>query len=49
MYRDYVFEELHVKMGHLGADRVVALARDRFYWPRMASDIAEFIQEMLLY
>ena len=25
-----VFEELHEKMGHLGADRVVALAREIF-------------------
>lgn len=44
-YRDYVYDELHAKMGHLGTDRVVALAQERFYWPRMASDIAEFIQK----
>lgn len=45
MYRDYVYDELHAKMGHLGSERVVALAQDRFYWPRMASDIAEFIHK----
>ena len=45
MYRDYVYDELHAKMGHLGSEQVVALAQDRFYWPRMASDIAEFIHK----
>ena len=28
-----VLKELHVEMGHLGVDRVVDLARSRFYWP----------------
>ena len=26
-------------MGHLGADRVIQLARERFYWPKLESDI----------
>lgn len=43
--RDYVYNELHAKMGHLGSDRVLALAQERFYWPRMAWDIGEFIQK----
>ena len=30
-------------MGHLGVDRVVSLARERFYWPDMRQDIANFI------
>ena len=30
-------------MGHLGADRTVHLARQRFYWPWMQSDIEDFI------
>ncbi|KAI8480643.1 hypothetical protein Bbelb_416550 [Branchiostoma belcheri] len=29
-------------MGHLGADRVVCLARQRFYWPKMQRDIVEY-------
>ena len=33
-----VYEELHEKMGHLGADRVLELARARFYWPHMQRD-----------
>lgn len=34
-----VLKELHDKMGHLGSDRVLHLARERFYWPRMQSDV----------
>ena len=45
MYRDYVYNELHAKMGHLGSERVVAPVQDRFYWLRMASDIAELIHK----
>ena len=38
-----VYEELHQKMGHVGADRVIALARDRFHWPGIAKDITNFV------
>ena len=34
-YRALVLKELHNNMGHLGAERVFDLARERFYWPRM--------------
>ena len=30
-------------MGHLGADRVIQLARERFYWPKMESDIIHIV------
>ena len=39
-----VYEELHVKLAHIGVEKVVDLAQQRFYWPRMASDIKNFIQ-----
>ena len=42
-YKHLVFEELHVNMGHLGPERVVQLARERFYWPGMESDIHDYI------
>ena len=41
-----VYRELHEKMGHLGAERVVNLARDRFYWPGMQRDIEHYIQNV---
>lgn len=39
-----VLNELRVEMGHLGVDRVVALARARFCWPHMCQDIANFVK-----
>ena len=34
-----VFRELHEEMGHLGVERVLHLANERFFWPRMKRDI----------
>ncbi|XP_070556581.1 protein NYNRIN-like [Ptychodera flava] len=42
-YRPLVYKELHEDMGHLGVERVVTLARDRFYWPQMQKDIEQYI------
>ena len=42
-YKALVFEELNVKMGHLGPDRVVQLAQERFFWPKMVEDIHHFV------
>ena len=42
-YRRLVYKELHEEMGHLGADRTVHLARQRFHWHWMQSDIEYFI------
>ena len=44
-FHDTVFTELHVKMAHLGSNRVIELAQQRFYWPGMARDIANFVQK----
>ena len=43
--RKFVYQELHEEMGHLGIDRVYALARERFYWPNMESDIENHISK----
>ena len=32
-YKELVYKYLHGEMGHLGVERVVHLARQRFYWP----------------
>ena len=39
-----VYVELHEKMGHLGLERVLDLARRRFFWPRMAADMDSYIK-----
>ena len=40
-----VYTELHEKMGHLGLERVLDLARRRFFWPHMAADIDHYIKK----
>ena len=42
-FRRTVYRELHEEMGHLGVERVLALARERFYWPHMRRGIDNFI------
>ena len=44
-YHNLVYEELHQKLGHVGVEKVCDLAQRRFYWPRMAADIQNFIQK----
>ena len=43
-YHQTVYVELHEKLAHIGADKVVDLAQQRFYWPRMSSDIEHYIR-----
>ena len=38
-----VYKELHQEMGHLGTERVLQLARERFYWPHMQRDSTHFV------
>ena len=35
--------ELHNNMGHVGAERVLHLVRDRFYWPHMQADVEKHV------
>lgn len=44
-----MYHELHEEMGHLGVERVLALARERFYWPYMRKDIEHFINHTYKY
>lgn len=37
--RSTVLQSLHDRMGHMGIERTLDLARTRFYWPRMAADV----------
>ena len=43
---EIVYTELHEKMGHLGSDRTLALARDKFNWPGMAKDMNHYVTEV---
>ena len=42
--RRMVFDLAHGNMGHLGKDRVIELLRDRFYWPRMLSNVEAWVK-----
>ncbi|KAL7878188.1 hypothetical protein SRHO_G00048310 [Serrasalmus rhombeus] len=44
LYRTKVLQALHDDFGHLGVERTLELVRDRFYWPKMAADIASYIK-----
>ena len=46
--RQSVYQNLHVDMGHLGPDKVYAMAKQRTFWPGMERDITEFINESCL-
>ena len=44
-FYDLVYSELHEKLAHLGSERVLELARRRFYWPKMQKSIENFIRK----
>lgn len=43
--RPRVLYHLHNEMGHHGVDRVFALARDRYFWPRKYKDVEKHITQ----
>ena len=45
-FKQLVYTHLHDDMGHHGAERVVDLARERFYWPRMQQDIEHYVTKV---
>ena len=38
-FHHMVYVQLHEKMGHLGSEKLLDLAKKRFYWPGMSTDI----------
>jgi hypothetical protein len=38
-FRKLVLKHLHNDLGHLGAEKSFSSVRDRFYWPKMRSEI----------
>lgn len=40
-----VLKTLHNDMGHVGAEKVTHLARERFYWPNMQNDIENYVNK----
>lgn len=44
-WKPIVFKTLHNDMGHVGAEKVSHLARERFYWPNMQQDIEDYVNK----
>jgi transposase InsO family protein len=42
-FRSIALQGAHNDVGHLGRDRGIHILRDRFYWPRMNTDLEEWI------
>lgn len=42
-YRPLAQKHLHNEMGHVGMERVLHLARERFNWPFMSKEIEEYV------
>lgn len=42
-HRLIALKHLHDEMGHVGTERVLHLARERFYWPFMAREIEDYV------
>ena len=45
-FNQIVFCELHKETGHLGSERVIQLAKERCYWPRMVEDIIHYVTKV---
>ena len=45
-YHAHVVKHLHCDLGHLGSERVMHLARQRFFWPKMQRDIENYVTKV---
>lgn len=43
-FREEVLRSLHDDMGHLGVERTTDLVRSRFFWPKMAQTVEQYIK-----
>lgn len=44
-FKQSVLKQLHNDMGHVGTERVLDLARNRFYWPFMKKEIEHYVTQ----
>ena len=45
--RQQALKGLHDDIGHMGRDKTLSLIRDRFYWPRMSTEVEEKIKNCM--
>ena len=46
VFHSLVYTELHEELVHLGSEKVLDLARKRFYWPRMQNRVEFYIKKL---
>ena len=46
VFHSLVYTELHEELVHLGSEKVLDLARKRFYWPRMQNHLEFYIKKL---
>lgn len=44
IYRHKVMKALHDDLGHLGVERTLEHLRHRFYWPKMAQEVEQYVR-----
>ena len=48
-YRVQALKGIYDDMGHMGRDHTLDLARDRFYWPGMTTDVEKWVKRCVRY
>lgn len=43
-FRPVVLRSLHDDLGHLEAERTTDMIRNRFYWPKIAASVEEYVR-----
>lgn len=43
-YHECVLKSVHDESGHLGIERTIDLLRKRFFWPKLAQDVEQYIK-----
>lgn len=43
-FREVVLRSLHDDLGHLGVEKTFELTRSRFFWPKMAGEIEQYVK-----
>ncbi|PIK33495.1 hypothetical protein BSL78_29690 [Apostichopus japonicus] len=44
LYRGKAMAGLHDEVGHMGQERTLELLRERYFWPKMAGDVSDYIK-----
>lgn len=43
-FKPVVLKSMHDDLGHLGVERTTDMLRSRFFWPKMAADVDQYVK-----